>query len=152
MLLDPRHQANQGNNGSNDQDPKLEMQHILIKRRLGRRGNGRKRQDQDHIAAGAMIFPHGLGVIDAAEQCGDVVLRDADEGLEEEEDVDKETEDVVRGTEVGAVVGEFVVFDDDEAAQQGQNAGTVEDGVDGGALLFLGGGVRGLEHEDGLGC
>lgn len=46
---------------------------------------------------------------------------------------------------MGAGMGEFVVFDDDEAGEEGEGGGGVEDGVDEGALGFLGGGVGWLE-------
>lgn len=46
---------------------------------------------------------------------------------------------------MGAGVGDFVVFDDDEAGEEGEDGGAVEDGVDVCAGAFLGGGVGGLE-------
>ena len=48
-------------------------------------------------------------------------------------------------------VGDFVVFDDDESGEEGEGGGGVEDGVDVCSEVFLRGGVRGLEEEDGLG-
>ncbi len=42
-------------------------------------------------------------------------------------------------------VAEFVVFDDDEAGEEGEDGGAVEDGVDVCSGAFLGGGVGGLE-------
>lgn len=98
-----------------------------------------------------MVLVDRLGVVDASEDRRDVVLGDADEGLEDEEDVGEQAEDGVRGAEVLAVVGDFVVFDDDEAGDEGEDAGAVEDGVDAGALLLLLGGVGRLEDEDCLG-
>lgn len=92
-----------------------------------------------------MVLIHRLCIIDTAEQGGKVVLRDTDQGLDDEEDVGDEPEDGVRRAEVLAAVGNFVVFDYDEAGDEGQNADAVEDGVDGGALGLLGGGVRGLQ-------
>lgn len=55
------------------------------------------------------------------------------------------------GFEVRAGVGDLIVFDDDEGGNEGKNGGQVQDAVDVGALLFLFGGVGGLEEEDGLG-
>lgn len=49
-------------------------------------------------------------------------------------------------------MGDFVVLDDDEGGEKGEDGGGVEDGVDVGSCAFLGGGVGGLEEEDGLGC
>ena len=45
---------------------------------------------------------------------------------------------------------EFVVFDYDEARNQGEDAGAIKEGVDGCAGLFLFGGVCGLEDENAL--
>ena len=44
-----------------------------------------------------------------------------------------------------AAVGDFVVFDDDEGGEEGEDGGGVEDGVDVCACAFLGGRVCGLE-------
>lgn len=52
---------------------------------------------------------------------------------------------------MSAVVIEFVVLDDDEPGEEGEERGAVEEGVDECALFLLGGGVGGLEDEDGLG-
>lgn len=49
-------------------------------------------------------------------------------------------------------VADFVVFDDDEAGEEGEDGGAVEDGVDVCAGAFLRRGVGGLEDKDGLGC
>jgi hypothetical protein len=46
----------------------------------------------------------------------------------------------------------FVDFDDDQAREQGGEAGEVEERVEEGACALLGGGVSGLEDEGGLGC
>lgn len=52
---------------------------------------------------------------------------------------------------VGAVVSEFVVFNDDEAAQKRQDADPIDDGMDMGSVDFLPLRVGGLEKEDCLG-
>lgn len=95
-----------------------------------------------------MVLVHSLGVVDAAEHCWEIVLRDADEGLDDEEDVGDQAEDGVRGAEVLAAVGNFVVFDYDKAGDESEDAGAIEDGVDVGAFLLLFGGVGWLEEED----
>jgi hypothetical protein len=56
----------------------------------------------------------------------------------------------VGGFEVHAVVGGFVVVDDDETGDGGEEGGGVQGGVDVGALFLLFGGVGGLEDEGGL--
>lgn len=52
--------------------------------------------------------------------------------------------------EVNAAVVDFVVFDDDEAGDCGQDGDVVEGGVDVGALFLLFAGVGGLDDKDGL--
>lgn len=48
-------------------------------------------------------------------------------------------------------VGDFVVFDYYERGEKGEDGEGVEEGVDVCAEVFLVGGVRWLEEEDGLG-
>ena len=50
-----------------------------------------------------------------------------------------------------AVVEGFVVEDDDQAGEAGEEGEGVEEAVGEGALAFLGGGVRWLQDEEGLG-
>lgn len=88
-----------------------------------------------------MVLVDGLGVVDAAEEAGDVVLRDADQGLQDEDDVGDQADDAVGGVEMWGAVGEFVIFDDDQAGDEGEGAGAVEDGVDVSAEFFLLGSV-----------
>ena len=72
-----------------------------------------------------MVLVHRLCIIHVPEHARDIVLRDTDQGLEDEKDVGDEAEDGVRGAEVGATVGNFVVFDYDEAGEEGEDAGAV---------------------------
>lgn len=51
-----------------------------------------------------------------------------------------------------ARVRDLVVFDDDEAGEEREHGGAVEDGVDVCAGAFLGGGVGRLQDQDRLGC
>lgn len=46
---------------------------------------------------------------------------------------------------------DFIVLYDNEAGEEGEDGGHVQDGVDVRALVFLFWGVRWLEDEDGLG-
>ncbi len=126
------------------------MQRGLVEPRLRRRRHRDEAHDQDGVPGHAVVLVDRLGVVHASEHAGQVVLRDADEGLQEEEDVGDEAEDGVRGLEVQAVVVDLVILDDDEAGEEGEDGGEVEDGVDVGALLLLLGGVGRLQEEDGL--
>lgn len=78
------------------------MQHVLVEAGLRRRRDGHETHDQYHIATHAMVLVDTLCPRRAAEQAGGVVLGDADDGLQEEEDVGDEAEDGVWGLEVGA--------------------------------------------------
>lgn len=127
------------------------MQGILVGACLRRGGDGDETHEQDEVAAHAVVLVDFLGVVDATEQGRDVVLGDSDDGLEEEEDVGDEAKDGVRGLEVVAAVGDFVVFDHDEGGDEGEDRGQVEDGVEVGALFLLLGRVGRLQEEDGLG-
>ena len=52
---------------------------------------------------------------------------------------------------MGIAAGDFVVFDDDQPGDQGQDAGDVQDSMDVCALDFLFRSVGRLKEEDGLG-
>lgn len=71
--------------------------------------------------------------------------------MNEEEDVHQQTENVVGSAKVGAVVSELVVFNDDEAAEKGQDADPIDDGMDVGSVDFLPLRVGRLEKENCLG-
>ena len=101
------------------------MQHIEIERRLRRGRHRRETQHQEHISAHAVVLVHRLCIIHGPVQFGGVVLRDAHGGLDGEEEVGDEAKDGVRGLEVGARVGDFVVFDHDEASKEGEDGGAV---------------------------
>lgn len=65
-----------------------------------------------------MIFVNGLCAVDAAEQGGSIKLRDSDQSLEEKKYVDDQADDVVGGSEMGAIMSELVVFDDYETTEE----------------------------------
>jgi len=98
-----------------------------------------------------MILPHRLRVIHAPIYSREVVLRDSNYCLDEENDVGDQAQDGMGTFEVCAIVGDFVVFDDDEAREEAKHGGAVQYGVYVRALLLLFWGVGGLEDEDGLG-
>lgn len=79
-----------------------------------------------------------LGVVLAAVESGREVLRQTHHRLDQDQDVSYQAEDRVGRDEVGAVVGDFVVFDDYEAGDGRQEGDGVEGGVRdcAGAFLF----------------
>ena len=151
LLLNPRQQPDQRDNGSHNNGPQFDMEVRDIGTRLRGRGHGREADDEQQISTRAVVFVNGLGIVHAPVDAGGVVLRYAHDGLDGKEDVGDEAEDAVGGGEVGGAVGEFVIFDDYECGEEGEDGGAVDDGVDVGAQVFLFRGVRWLEHEDGLG-
>ena len=98
-----------------------------------------------------MIFPDRLCIINASVYLWSIVLCNPDHSLDYEKAVCDETEDCVRGDEMGAAVRNLVVFDNDETGNEGENGGTIEDGVDIRAVSFLFGRVSRLKYEDCLG-
>lgn len=128
----------------------LEHKHRVI--RPARRAHSSQPQRHNHVPAHPVVLPHGLGILLAPVQRRGVILREADDGLQEQKDVGYEAEDGVRRLEVLVAGALLVDLDDDEAGEQGGDAEEVEDEVPGRAVAFLGRGVRGLEDEDGLGC
>lgn len=97
---DPWHSAREHKHTRNNHSPMLNMRHIETIRRPGRRADRRKSQRCDHIPADPVVFVDAFGVVDAAVQAWRVVLRESDDGLDVEQDVECETEDGVRGREV----------------------------------------------------
>lgn len=150
-LSNPRHHSDDREDGGHDYNRQPNVQCILVETRLDGGGHGGQGQNQNDIAAGAMVFVNRLCVVDRAEERWGVILGDTDDGLNEEEDVHNHAEDVMRSAKVGAIVSELVVFDDDEPADKGQDADPVDDGVDLGAFSFLPRRVGGLEKQDCLG-
>lgn len=147
----PRQNAQQHQNTRHDHRPMLYTQHFHIKRRPRARTNGRESQHQHHIPAHAMVLPHLLRVLDATVHRGSVILREAHQRLGEDEYVEGKPEDGVRRRKVLVARARLVDLDDDEAGEEGGDAEKVGEEVEGCAGAFLGGRVRGLEDEDGLG-
>lgn len=126
------------------------MENPFVIPRLGGGQHGDEKQDDDQIPADAVVFIDGLGVVDAAEHGREIKLGEANEGLDEEEDVGGETDNGVRGFKVGAVVTGFIVVDDNEAAEEREEGSPIENSVDVGAELLLLRGVGGLDDQNGL--
>ena len=72
-----------------------------------------------------MVLPHRLRIIHAPIYSWEVVLRNSDYRLDEENDVGGEAQNGMGTFEVSAIVGDFVVFDDDEARKEAKDGGAV---------------------------
>ena len=137
LLLDPRQHTNKRNDGKHQHGPQLNMQHVYIGGGLSRRRNGREAEHQQYIPAHAMILPNRLGVVNTAIHGREEILRDAHYRLDGEHDVGDEPEDGVRRLEVTMRGLDFVVFDDDQPGEEGEDGGAVENSVNICALAFL---------------
>ena len=114
-------------------------------------GDGCEAEYDKNVPAHAVVLVNGFGIIHTSIDARGIVLRYSHDSLDSEEDVCDEPKDAVRGGEMGGSMGKFVVFDDYEGGEEGQNRGAIDDGVYVGADSFLLRGMRGLEDEDGLG-
>lgn len=145
------------------------MQHSrsLIKPSLRSRTNRRQRHHHDHIPTRPMVLVYRLGIIHAAIHLRGVVLRQADNRLQVEQNVGNEPHNGVGGLEVCAAcvssahdrggrgkAGEgltrplmqvLVVYNHHQSRHERQDACSVEHGVEVRALLFLLGRVGWLE-------
>lgn len=97
-----------------------------------------------------MVLVDALRVVYAAVQARGVVLRESDDGLDVDEDVEGKAQDGVRGLEVFVAGPRFVQFDDDETSGQGGGAKDVEEEVSECAGALLLGGMGRLKDEGGL--
>lgn len=149
-LLNPRHHPREDDDRREKHSPQPNMGHSLIIIRLGRCRDRDECQDYDQIAAYAMVLVNGFGVVHASKQGRKIKLHDANQTLDDEQNIGDETQNGVWGFKVGAPVVDFVVLDDDEAGDERKKAGAVECGVDVRAELLLFGGMGGLEDQDSL--
>ena len=152
LLLNPGQNPNKRDDCSHNHRPQLNMQRYLVIIRLRGRRHRRKCQYQQHISAHTMVLVDRLGVIHATIEAREVVLRYTYQCLQHEKNIRNQPQNRVRRDEMPvSAIGDFVVLDDDEAGEEGEDGGDVQDGVDVCALMFLLGGMRRLEDEDGLG-
>lgn len=149
LQLNPWQNPHKHQNARHDGNPELNVQRHLIEIRLRRRADCHQQHDQHDIAAHSVILVHSLGVVNAAIDFGRVVLREADEGLQNQQDVRHQAKDGMDRLEVRVVT--LVVDDDDQAGEQGEDAREVEDKVGIRTYTLLRRGVRWLEDENGLG-
>lgn len=150
-LLDPRHNADQRDDGGDDDGPQLNVQDVLVKGRRRRSGDGGEAERQQQVATDAVVLVQALCVCDATVQLWREEGREADEGLDGEEAVGDEAENAVGRVKVLAARLDLVVLYQHEAGDEQQDADVVEGGVGVGAgdLLLLR--RCWLDDEDGLG-
>jgi hypothetical protein len=146
----PRHNPNQQDENPHKHRPKLNLQHILVVIRLRSQRNRRQHRQQNHIPADAVVLVQLLRILHPAVQRGHKVLSNADDRLDQDQDVGDEAEDGVRRDKVRAAVADLVVFDHDQAGEGGEERDVVEGGVRVGALFLLRGCVGWLDDEDAL--
>lgn len=151
LQLNPWHQTRQHEHTGQNNGPMLDMSHIQIIRRPTRRTHGRKSQRRNHIPADPVVLVRGLCIINAAIQRRCIVLCEPHDSLKEDGDVECKAEDGMRGLKVFVSGTGLVDLDDHKADEERGYADEVEEEVGQGAGAFLGGGVRGLEDESGLG-
>lgn len=92
-----------------------------------------------------MIFVDGLCIIHTPIDARCIVLRDSHNSLNSEKDICDESKNAMRGGEMGAGVGEFVILDDYETGKKAQNGGAIDDCVYIGTEVFLLRSMRWLE-------
>ena len=111
LLLYPRQQTNERENSSHDDSPQLDMQSPLVKTSLRGRGDRCEAEYEQQVSTRAVIFVDGLCIVHTPIDTRGIILRDSHNSLNSVEDVCYESKDAVRGGEMGAGVGEFVVLD-----------------------------------------
>ena len=84
LHLDPRHNSDQSQYRGHYNSPKLYMQHVLVEIGLGRGRYCGEEQQEDKVAAHAMVLPDSLGTVQAPIQARSVILRYANECLDDE--------------------------------------------------------------------
>ena len=87
------------------------MQGHFVKTSRRGRGDRCKAEYEQNISTHAVVLVYGLRIIHASIEARGVILRYSHHSLNSEDDVGDESKDAVRGGEVGAGVGEFVVLD-----------------------------------------
>lgn len=141
----PRHHTRKHKHARHDHRPMLNMPHIQVIRSPRRRTNRRQAQRRNHVPAYAVVLVNRLCVIHPAVQLRHVVLREAHDGLDVHQDVEREPEDCVRAGEMLVPRACFVQLDDDQAGGQRGCAEEVEEEVCECACALLRGRVRGLK-------
>ena len=86
----------------------------------------RQPQGRDYISTSPVVLPHFLRIVHTSIQAGCIVLGEANESLQEDEDVKQEAEYCVRGSEVLVPWTGFVDLNDDQASEEGRNTDEIE--------------------------
>ena len=128
------------------------MERVLVEVRVYGRADRSQAEHNDSIATSTVILPHCLGVVDAAVEVRKVVLSYTDDSLDDKYDIRNQAKFSVDRNKVRrCFVGDFVIFDNDKPADQGENAGPIQDSVYVCTRLFLFGSVGRLQNEYALG-
>lgn len=87
------------------------MQRPYVETSLRGHGDRCAAECEQQVSTHAVIFVDGLCIIHTSIDSRGVILRDSHDSLNSEEDVCDESKDAMRGGEMGAGVGEFIVLD-----------------------------------------
>ncbi len=131
-------------------DPRLNLQGVAHKARVGGGAKGRQQQQEIDVATDAVPFPKRPGPGRAAVQRRRGPHGEADQVLAPEEQRQRAAQGAVERGKVLGVVALLVEVDGDEAGGKGRKRGKVEVGVHGLADAFLARRVRRLQDENRL--
>lgn len=150
--MQPRvHPYDKQPNRDNDR-PQFDIQNVNIEPREHGTDHGSDNQGVEQVAAGAVVLPHLLGILDSAKHTGDPPHQEPDEVLRQQHKARGDAQVPMDAVEVrvGPLL-DFVGLDDEHARAEEEEAQQVERGVQTGADFLLVGGPGRLEDQDGLG-
>ena len=125
----------------------LNMRNIQTVRSPRRRANSRQAERRNDITANPVILVHALRLLHAAIQLRHVILREAHDGLNVHQHIERETEARMRRRKVFVARPRLVNLDDDEAGGECRGAHDVEEEMGNGTRALLFGRVRRLQDE-----
>lgn len=125
----------------------LDMPYVQVVRRPACCAHRREPQCHNHISTDSVVLIYCLRVVHASIQRWRVILREADQGLKEDGDVECETKDGMWGLKMFMSRSSFVDLDYDKPGEEGGDPNEVDKEVGYGAGTFLGGCVGRLEDE-----
>lgn len=150
LLLDSGKYTDQSQDGRNENGPQLNVQHKKVVARLRGGSHGGQRQHEDEVAGHAVIFVNLLCAVDTAPEAGGEVLREANNGLDDDQDVSDDAENGMGGLKMVEAAAGLVDLNDNQASDEGDDAQLVEAKVDVGTMALLLSRVRGLQDQDAL--